>query len=145
MALFGSSFSKFKGSDAVVISLNHSLVEPSWSEPHLVKNTSVMTAESVFVKVANDRASFIVTVNIWKNSVPADTMNTILPYNHDTVNFMPNEDSATYVQNVSGADASFYIESMTPLYVKNEPPILEDYLVIKFIALEEIDVSGSIP
>ena len=41
--------------------------------------------------------------------------------------------------------ASFYIESMTPVYVKNEPPILEDKLIIKFVSLEAVDASGSIP
>ena len=58
---------------------------------------------------------------------------------------MPHEDSATYIQKIGGGDASFYIESMTPVYVKNEPPTLEDKLIIKFVSLEAIDTSGSIP
>ena len=145
MSLFGESYCKFKGSDAAVISLNHSTVEPVWAVPQLIRNTSVLTRETTFTKIGDDFATFIVTVNIWKNGTPADVMNTILPYNHDTVNFMPHQDSATYVQKIGGGDASFYIESMTPVYMKNEPPILLDKLIIKFVSLEAIDASGSIP
>ncbi|GAJ04686.1 unnamed protein product [marine sediment metagenome] len=145
MALYGSSYSKFKGSDTVVISLNHSTIEKQWAETNLIRNKSVFTSETTFTKAADDFAVFIVTVNIWKNGSPADVMNTILPYNHDTVNLMPHQDSATYVQKVGGGDASFYIESMTPIYVNNDPPILQDILIIKFVSLEAIDASGSIP
>ncbi len=145
MALYGESYSKFKGSDSVVVSLNHSTLEPTWGMEHLIRNTSVLTKKTTFIKLADDFAMFIVTLNIWKNAVPADTMNTILPYNHDTVNFMPNQDSVTYVQKIGGGDASFYIESMTPIYFNNEPPILQDKLIIKFVSLEAVDASGSIP
>ena len=145
MALYGSSYSKFKGSDTVVISLNHSTVVKGWAETNIIRNKSVFTAETTFTKATDDFGSFVVEINIFKNGVPADVMNTILPYNHDTVNFMPHQDSATYVQKVGGGDASFYIESMTPVYFKNVPPILLDLLVITFIALEPIDASGSIP
>ena len=145
MALFGSSYSKFKGSDAAVISLNHSTVEKQWADTNIIRNTSVMTRETTFTKMADDYAFFTVEINIFKNTVPADVMNTILPYNHDTVNFMPHQDSGVYVQKVGGGDASFYIQSMTPVYVNNSPPILEDMLIIKFVALEPIDTSGSIP
>ncbi|HDY88172.1 MAG TPA: hypothetical protein ENH82_08680 [bacterium] len=260
MALYGSSYSKFKGSDTVVISLNHSTVEKQWAKTNILRNKSVFTADTTFTKIVDDFAVFIVSLNIWKNGVPADIMNTILPYNHDTVNFMPHQDSGVYVQtagsevltngtfdtdidwahqagwsiaggllvataagsgntsiNVGGdnavatstykvtytisgysiggvtarfggalgtsrtangtyteiltagstakfefqanttttlnidnasvvelTDASFYIESMTPFYFKNAPPILKDILVIKFVSLEAVDASGSI-
>ena len=145
MALYGESYSKFKGSDTTVISLEHSTIEKQWAQTHLIENKSVFTAKTTFVKLTDDFAIFIVTVNIWKNTVPATVMNLILSYNHDTVNFMPHQDSATYVQKIGGGDASFYIESMTPIYVKNEPPALKDKLIIKFVSLEAVDVSGSIP
>ncbi len=143
MALFGESHSKFKGSDTTVISLEYCIVQPFWGEEHLIRNISVKTRKTTFIKVSDDFATFIVVCNIWKNTVPEDVMNLILSYNHDTVNFMPHEDSGVYVQKVGGGDASFYIESMTPLYVKNDPPILNDRLKIKFVSLEAVDVSGS--
>lgn len=145
MALYGESYSKFKASDTTVVNLEYSTVEKQWAETNLIKNKSVLTGETTFVKMADDFAVFIVTINIWKNTIPVNIINTILLYNHDTVNFMPHQDSATYIQKIGGGDASFYIESMTPVYIRNEPPILEDKLIIKFVSLEAIDASGSIP
>ena len=127
-----------------VIDLRYSTIEPNWGNELLIRNKSVFTAETAFTKIANDFASFIVTVNIWKNGDPGDAMNELLPYNHTIVQFMLHNDSDLYVQKIGGGDALFYIESMTPVYIKNEPPILNDKLIIKFVSLEAVDTSGSI-
>ena len=145
MSVFGTTNSRFKSSTAVVVDLDYSVIEPNWAVPQLVENISVVNKASTFIKIADDFAEFVVTVNIWKNGSPEDVMNGILQWNHDIVNFMPHEDSATYVQQVGGGDASFYITEMTPFYIKNEPPVLQDMLLLRFKSLEAIDASGSMP
>ena len=143
MSVFGTSYSKFKGSDAVVISLNHSIITPSWGEELLIKNESVFTKKSAFTKLDEDYASFEVVVNVFQFAVPATSMALIMGYNHDTVNFMPHQDSGVYVQADGGGDASFYIESMTPFYLSNQPPIIKAKIKIKFVALEAVNIPNS--
>ncbi|KKL98368.1 hypothetical protein LCGC14_1825110 [marine sediment metagenome] len=148
MSMYGNSYSKFKSinvSPATVVSLNHSNIIPGWGIEQLIKNVSVFTVKSTYIDVEDDFAEFEVEINVWKNGSPATVMTNILQYNHDVVNFMPHQDNATYVQaNDGGGDAEFYIESMTPVYFSNEPPILKDRLIIKFISIEAIDASTSI-
>ena len=148
MSMYGDSYSKFKSinvSAGTVVSLNHSNIKPSWGIEQLIKNTSIFTMKSTFIDLEDDFSEFEVEVNIWKNGSPATVMADIMQYNHDVVNFMPHQDNATYVQaNDGGGDAEFYIESMTPVYVNNEPPILEDKIIIKFVSIEAIDASTSI-
>ncbi len=144
MALFGTDSSKMKTSTAVVVDLDYSTIEPLWSVPQLIRNVSVVNRITTFIKLADDFAEFVVILNIWKNAVPQDVMTEIIPFNHDTVNFMPHSDSTIYVQKIGGGDASFFITEMTPFYLRTEPPVLQDMLLIRFKALESIDASGSI-
>ena len=143
MSIFGTGYSKFKGSDAVVISLNHNNIVPSWGEAKLIKNESVFTRKSAFTKLSEDFGSFEVDVNIKEQASPAAYMIILIGYNHDTVNFMPHQTSGVYVQAAAGGDAEFYIESMTPYYLSDDPPILHDYVKIRFVALEALDISAS--
>lgn len=143
MPLFGESYSKFKGSDASVIDLKYSTIVVSWGEEQLIRNVSVKTRKTTFIKISNDFATFIVTCNIWKNTVPETTINEILSYNHDTVNFMPHQDSGVYVQKVGGGDASFYIASIVPTNINS--PTKQDQLAIEFHSLEAVDASRSMP
>ncbi len=143
MSIFGTGYSKFKGSNTTVISLRHNIIIPSWGEAKLIKNESVFTKKAAFTKLSEDFGSFEVIVNIDEQASPATYMTAIIAYNHDTVNFMPHQTSSTYVQADGGGDAEFYIESMTPFYLSDDPPILYNYLRIRFIALEALDVSGS--
>ena len=143
MSIFGTGYSKFKGSNATVISLNHNIIIPSWGEANLIKNESVLTRKAAFTKLSEDFGSFEVVVNINKQTVPSTYLPTVIAYNHDTVNFMPHQTSATYIQAAAAGDAEFYIESMTPFYLSDDPPILYVYLRIRFVALEALDISGS--
>ena len=80
-------------------------------------------------------------VNIKEQASPAAYMIILIGYNHDTVNFMPHQTSGVYVQAAAGGDAEFYIESMTPYYLSET--ILHDYVKIRFVALEALDISAS--
>ena len=150
MSMYGDSYSKFKSinvSNGTVVNLNHSNINPGWGIEQLIKNTSIFTLKSTFIDLEDDFAEFEIEVNVWKNvdPTPAAVMADIMQYNHDVVNFMPHQDKATYVQkNDAEGDAEFYIESMTPVYVNDEPPILEDKIIIKFVSIEAIDASASI-
>ena len=137
MAIYGTSFSKFK-SGITEVDLNHSTIRPNWRIPQVIEHKSILTGAIHYIQVAGDKASFDVICNIWKNAVPKTTMQTLLGYNHTAVKFMPHEDDGNYLTTDGTTEADFYISIMRPFYVKNSPPILQDRLFIRFESLGSI-------
>ena len=135
MSLWGESYSKFKASDATVVELNYSVIRPNWNTPKTIRNTSILSGTTTFSQLADDFSSFEVIVHLHKEVDAATKFNEIIAYNHDTVNFMPHEDSGNYVQG-SGGDAEFFIAEMQPYYINDDPPIAKTMLKIVFVSLE---------
>lgn len=145
MSIFGESYSKMKSGETEV-DLQYSIIRPTWTIPNIIKHQSILTKKKRFIKVSGDSASFQVVCNIWKNGDAAAVMTDLLSYNHGTVKFMPHEDDGNYIYETDGAtEADFYIISMIPYYVKNQPPMLEDRLQITFISLKAITLPTLTP
>lgn len=143
MSIYGSSYSKMK-SGATVIDLRYSTIEPTWNIPNVRVHQSILNKKRHFTVLYSDKSMFKVTCNIWKNADPTAVMQSLLSYRQTTVNFMPHQDSGAYIQTASGSgNASFFIVSMTPYYLSNEPPQLEDRLLIVFKSKHPTQVPGA--
>jgi len=145
--VWGNSYSKFKSvnvNPGTVVSLGYSLLQPTWTEPQVLENVSILTGTSDFIKLSNDLGQFDVVSNIWKNGLSAATvMNNLLAYNHDVVNFMPHQDSGVYIKADGGGDAEFFIILMQPFYLQNSPPLLQDRLLVRFVSKGALNIAGS--
>ncbi len=136
MSIYGTGYSKFKGADSGVHSLNHSLLKPEWQIPQVIKHTSILTGKVNFIKISSDKSRFTVIVNLWKAGSVAQqqtALDLLLVHNHTLVKFMPHRTLDTYIFETDGqTEADFYITTMKPFYLKNSPPLLKDRLLIVF-------------
>lgn len=137
MSVYGVSYSKFK-KVSTEVDLKFSVIKHNWRIPQVISHKSILNGLSHSIKVADDKASYDVVCNIWKNGSPKVVMQDLLSYNHDTVKFMPHEDEGNYLTSNGTDEADFYISIMKPFYVKSKPPMLEDRLFVRFESLGEI-------
>lgn len=143
MAIYGESYSKFK-SGVTEVDLRYSIIKPVWKIPQVIEHRSILTGKINYIQVAQDKAMFDVVCNIWKNTVPKTTMQTLLAYNHTIVKFMPHEDEGNYLTTDGATEADFYISIMRPFNIKDKPPILNDRLFIRFESLGSIFMPAGI-
>jgi len=144
MSIFGTSNSKFK-SGVTEVELQYSTIRPQWLIPQTIEHRSIMNGKINIIKIANDKARFEVVVNLWKYAVPKTSAQDILTYNHDTVKFMPHEDSGEYITEDGINEADFFISEMRMFYVRNRPPVLQDRLLIVFESLTSIVLPKIVP
>ena len=123
-----------------VIDLKYGILKPVWTEPQIIRHESIINFKKNFIRVSGDLATFQIDLNIWKNASPAVVMAKILSFNHSTAKFMPYvSEDPEYLKDSGGVnEADFFIFSMIPYYVNNEPPMLEDRLMITFKSLKAI-------
>lgn len=148
MALYGTGYPQFKSlvfNPNAVLLLEHSVVDYNWSIPQFVVNDSIQNGVSTWNQLNGDFAEFKVTIYAWKYVDPADTMNTLLGYNHDTVNFMPHHTSGLYCKKDATNNAEFFITQMEPMYLRNQPPDFKDLLKITFTSTTPVSKSYSLP
>ena len=149
MSVWGESYSRFKSvskSPGTTVDLRVSILRPTWTEPQLIQHQSVLTGARSYTKLCDDLGTFEVIVNIWKlGGGGKSAMQSILNYNHDTVNFMPHVDVDIYLQAVGGGDANFYIELVQPFYLSVEPPLYYDKCLVRLVSLEPLDLINSMP
>ncbi len=139
MAVFGTSFSKFK-KVSTEVDLNYSIIIPTWRLPNQLKHRSIVNGVINYVSLGGDKMAFDVIVNIWKEGSAAaqkTKMQALLVYNKDEVKFMPHDDLGEYIKELDGTtEADFKITIMRPFYLKARPPVLQDRLYIRFESIE---------
>ena len=140
MAIWGESYSKMKTSDSRVITLGHSIIRPTWQEQNRLIQRSIINGVKNFVTISKDFAIFDVVVNLWKFGDPEGKLWEIKREDDTDVKFMPHQDSGNYLKTASGIEANFHIIRMVPYYIKNEPPQLEDRLLIIFESKVYVDI-----
>ena len=147
MAVFGETHPviEIQPAGTPTVDLEHSIIKPKWAVTNLIKHQSVITGVRSFTKRSEDLAIFDVVINVWKYSIPANTMDTLLGYNHNTVFFKPHDESPNYIYEFGTSnEAEFYISLVRPFYYRNDPPELQDKLLMRFESLVPVDVTSVI-
>ena len=145
MSIFGNSYSKIKTSEGVEISLGHSIIRPTYQEPNIIEQRSIINGVRTFTKISENFASFDVIVNIQAFGASDEAkVWEIMRENHTTVSFMPHQDVGNYLKTFGGAEAEFFITRMIPYYLKTDPPILHDRLLITLKSKVYVDVTADL-
>lgn len=143
MIFFGTGSSCIVSSSSSFV-FNHSNLDAKFDEPDNIKYTSVFNGYRGTIQ-RGDYSEFIINVNLFDYSNPADTFRQIYNFNHKNVVFYPVSGSGA-IKSGSGANVEFYVSDVTPYYVFNTK--IFDACKIKLKAINYTDlyktVSGSV-
>ena len=137
MGLLGYSYSKYKLS-SVEYDIRFSTIDARWGIPNVIRHQSIVNGYRSFTMISRDYAMFIVNCNLMKYGDPRSIIANFLDARQQTVKFMPHADYGVYLTELGGVEADFYVESVIPYYLENEPPMLEDKVQMVFKSIKGV-------
>lgn len=138
--IFGIQNSKIKSLSGTEIDLKYDILEPSWIEPNIITNQSIVNAHREWKKIADPHASFSVVVNLHKYPIPDSKFIEIYNYLNTLVYFYPHKDGGA-INDTSGVPVKFYFADMQ-MFCLEEP--YYDACRLTFISQDGIDFSQSL-
>ena len=142
--IFGLLHPKFQIPGGNFITLEHANIEPSWMQPNLIEHQSVLNGHREWVKVSDEHAEFVITVNLHKYDSAENKFRELLLYRNTEVYFHPHSDAGA-IRDANGDKVLFRIVEMTPFYnFYDEAYVHYDAIIIKFRSKDPVDYEQSI-